>query len=144
MTHSLYHSSVAPFPAMSRPPMPRPPMHRPLKHRRPMSAAAPAASGAPNYLARRAAALAIIVATLAVMAGVFVLLAGLGGRPASASQAEPAISSTSAVHVASAGDTLWSIAEEHHGDIGFDRYVDTLIDLNGGTDLQIGQAVRLP
>ena len=73
-----------------------------------------------------------------------ILLAGLGGRPASASQAEPAITQTSGVHVAQAGESLWSIAEEHRGDVGIDRFVEALIDLNGGTAVQIGQAIHLP
>ncbi|MGI9029230.1 MAG: LysM peptidoglycan-binding domain-containing protein [Ilumatobacteraceae bacterium] len=46
--------------------------------------------------------------------------------------------------VAEPGDTLWSIAEEHHGTSGFRSYLDTLIQLNGGTAIQAGQAVRLP
>jgi hypothetical protein len=129
MTHSLYHSSVAPFPAMSRPSL---------------AERGAEAQHVPNFAARRIAAVAVLLSTVAFVVTVFVLLAGLGGRPASASQAEPANSTTSAVHVASAGDTLWSIAEDNHGEMGLDRYVDTLIDLNGGTDVQIGQAIRLP
>ena len=31
------------------------------------------------------------------------------------------------------GDSLWSIAEAHHGDVSITRYVDALIALNGGT-----------
>lgn len=129
MAHSLYHSSVAPFPAMARPAI---------------GAATPAGSTHPNFVARRALAMALVLVALALVAGAFVLLAGLGGRPASASQAEPAISQTAAVYVAASGDTLWSIAQERHGEVGFERYLDTLIDLNGGTDVQIGQAVQLP
>jgi Tfp pilus assembly protein FimV len=129
MTHSLYHSSVHPFPSMVRP--------NPTRLR----------ASQPDYRARRAVAAALALTLLAVMVGALVLLAGLGGRPASASQAEPAISQTShtpAIYVARAGDSLWSIAEAHRGDVGLDRYVDTLIDLNGGTAVQIGQAIRLP
>ena len=121
MTHSLYHSSVSPFPSMARP-----------------------AAARPNYLARRALAVVLMVVTLILAVAVFVLLAGLGGRPASAFQAEPAFSSTATVHVARAGDSLWSIARANHGDVSIDRYVDALIDLNGGTAIAVGQAVRLP
>jgi hypothetical protein len=46
--------------------------------------------------------------------------------------------------VAQPGDSLWSIAERHHGDVAFRRYLDALIELNGGTAIQAGQAVRLP
>jgi hypothetical protein len=98
----------------------------------------------PNFVVRRALAVVLVFLTLAVAVGVLVLLAGLGGRPASASQAEPAISPTAAAYVAQPGDSLWSIARAHRGDVSLDRYVDTLIDLNGGTDIQVGQAVRLP
>ena len=44
-----------------------------------------------------------------------------------------------------AGDTLWSIAERYHGDVAIQRYVDALVDLNGGsTEIDTGQLVRLP
>ena len=136
MAHSLSHSSpyqsaVHPFPSMTRPTVGRAHKPQPL-------------SSEPNYLARRVlfAVLALIAATMLLAA--FILLAGLGGRPASASQAEPAISNNASVYVASPGDSLWSVAEANHGDVGIDRYVDALIDLNGGTDVQIGQAIRLP
>jgi hypothetical protein len=121
MTYSLYHSSVSPLPSMVRPRTVR-----------------------PNYLARRALAAVLAFVTLVLTLGVLLLLAGLGGRPASASQAEPAITQTSGVHVAQAGESLWSIAEEHRGDVGIDRFVEALIDLNGGTAVQIGQAIHLP
>jgi LysM repeat protein len=133
MTHSLYHSSVAAFPAMIRPPVADTPADNSAD-----------AHCVPNFAARRIAALTIVVATVIFLLTVLVLLAGLGGRPASASQTGPAISSTPAVHVASAGDTLWSIAQEHHGEVALERYVDALVDINGGTDVQIGEAVRLP
>ena len=121
MTHSLYHSSVSPLPSMVRPRTVR-----------------------PNYLARRALAAVLAFVTLVLALGVLLLLAGLGGRPASASQAEPAISQIAAVYVAQPGDSLWTIARAHRGDVAIDRYVDALIDLNGGTEVQIGQAIHLP
>ena len=44
-----------------------------------------------------------------------------------------------------AGDTLWAIAERHHGDVPIQRYVDRLVELNGGTTaIAAGQLVRLP
>ena len=48
------------------------------------------------------------------------------------------------IHVAEPGDTLWSIADAYRGDVGRDRFIDALIDLNGGTGIQVGQAVHLP
>jgi LysM repeat protein len=102
---------------------------------------------APNYLARRvvAAVLAVVVlAAGAVAVGVVVgALADLGGRPAAASEV-PAGSPTTAVHVAAPGDTLWAIADRYRGEVGRDRYIDALVSLNGGTSIQVGQAVRLP
>lgn len=103
----------------------------------------------PNYPLRRALALvvvliALVIAATAAMAMVETV-ADLGGRPAAASEAAADASAPVArLHVASAGDTLWSIADAHRGAIGRDRYIDALIDLNGGTTIQVGQAVRLP
>ncbi len=103
----------------------------------------------PNYTIRRAAA--VLVALAVVAAGVIGVgelvgaVADLGGRPAAASEVAPALGiSTPGVHVAGAGDTLWSIAQQYRGDVARDRYVDALIDLNGDTSIQVGQAVRLP
>jgi Tfp pilus assembly protein FimV len=101
----------------------------------------------PNYAARRvgAAVLTLLVlATAAVAVDRMVdAVADLGGRPAAASEVV-ADTGTPAVHVAAAGDTLWSIADRYRGDVGRDRYVDALVALNGGTSILVGQAVRLP
>ena len=70
------------------------------------------------------------------------VLSGPGGVPASATgtATAPAIA-----HVrAEPGDSLWSIAERYHGDVGLRRYVEALIQLNGGTAITAGQLVRLP
>jgi LysM repeat protein len=103
----------------------------------------------PNYTIRRAAAALVALAVLAAGAigvgEVVGAMADLGGRPAAASEVATALgASTAGVHVAVPGDTLWSIAQQYRGDVGRDRYVDALIDLNGDTSVQIGQAVRLP
>ena len=103
----------------------------------------------PNYAIRRAAAALVALAVLAAGAiGVGELVgavADLGGRPAAASEVAPALGrSTPGVHVAAPGDTMWSIAQQYRGDVSRDRYVDALIDLNGDTSIQVGQAVRLP
>ena len=128
-SRSIYGSSVEFFPSVPRPvrvPAPRQRIHR-----------------APNYALRRVVVAALTLVAL-VIVGALVLLAGPGGRPASASQAEPAHSSAPTVHVAEPGESLWTIAQAHHGDVSIDRYVDALIDLNGGTAIDAGQAVRLP
>jgi hypothetical protein len=100
----------------------------------------------PNYALRR---LIVGVAFTAVcMLGLLVavgVLAGFGGIPASASGVQPAQhSATMSIHVAEPGDTLWSIANAHRGDIDHARYLDVLVRLNGGTGVEAGQAVWLP
>ncbi len=106
----------------------------------------------PNYAARRLGAL--FVALTAVMAGTWLVgevAAGVAGQPASAAAAVSSAATAPAneisvptVHVARDGDSLWSIADEHRGDVGRDRFVDALVELNGTTSIHIGQAVRLP
>ncbi len=133
VSQSIYRSSVEFFPSVPRPARPG----FTIRDER-------TARALPNYVLRRVAALAVVVVTAAVLVGIIILLAGSGGRPASASRAEPAFISTATVHVAEAGDSLWSIAEANRGDVSIDRYVDALIDVNGGTAIAVGQAVRLP
>jgi hypothetical protein len=94
-----------------------------------------------TYRRRRAVvgtALAACVAVGAVTA--YDVLAGSGSVPASAAVSQPARVTT----VAGPGDSLWSIAERHHGDIALARYVDKLVQLNGGPTIQAGQLVVLP
>jgi Tfp pilus assembly protein FimV len=107
----------------------------------------------PNYALRRVAAAVVALAVLAAGAvgvgEVVGALADLGGRPAAASEVAPTSGASTAsitprVHVAAPGDTMWSIAQQYRGEVGRDRYVDALIDLNGAAGIQVGQAVRLP
>ena len=99
-----------------------------------------------NYALRRAVAGVLVVLVLALMAVAVSASVGalldLDGRPAAASDA--AAVPGARVHVAQPGDTLWSIAERYRGDVGQGRFVDALIDVNGGIAIQVGQAVRLP
>jgi Tfp pilus assembly protein FimV len=106
---------------------------------------------APNYAARRMVVAAVALAVLAAAAVAVVETAGalvdLGGRPAAASEVTTSASGAQpvrSIHVAAAGDSLWSIADLYRGTVGRDRYVDALISLNGGTDVLVGQAIRLP
>lgn len=69
-------------------------------------------------------------------------LAVPGGVPASASGGSPAIESASLV--ARPGDTLWSIAAAHRGEVPHARYVDLLVRVNGGASIAAGQVVVLP
>jgi len=142
VNQSVYRSSVEFFPSVPRPRQPRPAHPRPVL--RSPSGTALQRPASPNYALRRVGALAVALVAAVLLAGIIILLAGSGGRPASASRAEPAFTSPAAVHVAAAGDSLWSIAQANHGDVSIDRYVDALINLNGGTDIAVGQAVRLP
>ena len=93
---------------------------------------------------RRRAVVGLVVGIVVTCSGVALqdVLAGPGGVPASAARAQPA---PMEVHVvASTGDTLWAIAERYHGDVAFDRYLEALIDRNGGASVQAGQIVVLP
>jgi len=83
--------------------------------------------------------LAAIVLVLLVSTGHVV--ANRGGAPASAPAVRPA---NSVVYVVQAGDTLWSIGQRFHGDTALADYVDALVSANGGTEIQLSQALTLP
>ena len=103
----------------------------------------PARPTRPVIQRRRAVAATLVAAVLSLLGlGAHGVLTDSGGGPASAAGVGQVVA---AVHVvAQPGDSLWSIAERHHGDVGFRAYLDALIDLNGGTAIQVGQAIRLP
>jgi nucleoid-associated protein YgaU len=99
------------------------------------------------YLRRRLLAGVVALAiVLAVMVGAGNVLANRGGAPASTSAVRPA--SVTAVaggtYLVQPGDTLWSIAAAVHGGAAPVEYVDTLVALNGGAALQVGQVISLP
>ena len=101
-----------------------------------------------NYAARRAVAalLGVLLAVSVAVAGAELLgaLVDVGSRPAAASVGAAGDTPGVRIHVAQPGDTLWSIADRYRGGVGHGRFVDALIDVNGGASIQIGQAVRLP
>ena len=101
-----------------------------------------------NYAVRRAVAglLVVLVVAIVAIAGAELLgaLVDVGGRPAAASVGAAGDAPGVRIHVAQPGDTMWSIADRYRGEVGHGRFVDALIDVNGGTVIQIGQAVRLP
>ena len=101
-----------------------------------------------NYAARRALAalLGVLLVASVAVAGAELLgaLVDVGGRPAAASTGAAGDTPGARIHVAQPGDTLWSIADRYRGDVGHGRFVDALIDVNGGTSIQVGQAVQLP
>ena len=93
--------------------------------------------------------MATIVLVLFVSAGHVV--ANRGGAPASDSMIRPAnpavvIGAPAAdnVYVVQPGDTLWSIGQRFHGNTVLADYVDALVATNGGTVLQVSQALTLP
>ena len=131
-TISFHHSAAGRRPAVGR-------THQ-RADRRPVVRPVGRVSEA-TYRRRRAVvgtALAACVAVGAVSA--YDVLAGSGSVPASAAVSQPARVTT----VAGPGDSLWSIAERHHGDVSITRYVDKLVQLNGGPTIQVGQLVVLP
>ena len=109
---------------------------------------APRHVGDVHYGIRRAVAAAVALIVVAMLAIALSALVGaaadIGGRPAAASDVAATAQAVPSVHVAQPGDTLWSIADLYRGDVGQVRFVDALVDLNGGASIQIGQAVRLP
>jgi LysM repeat protein len=105
-----------------------------------------------QYARRRLMALLVLSAiVLVLLVGTGHVVANRGGAPASASAIRPAPAATSVgaapsahVYVVQAGDTLWSIGQRFHGRTSLADYVDTLVSLNGGTQLQVAQALTLP
>ena len=116
----------------------------PSRRREQPTAPAPSAPSGPIRGLRRWWAGAFVAGTLSLSGlGALGVLSGPGGVPASAAGTGPApVVRTVKAHP---GDSLWSIAEHHRGDVPIQRYVDALIDLNGGsTSIVAGQLVRVP
>ncbi len=92
------------------------------------------------YARRRLMVMLIVAAIVLVLfVGAGQVVANRGGAPASASTIRPAN-----VYVVQAGDTLWSIGEQFHGQASLADYVDGLVSANGGTEIQVSQALTLP
>jgi hypothetical protein len=103
------------------------------------------------YARRRLTALLSLAAIVLVLfVGAGHVVANRGGAPASASMIRPATSAAvpppaaAHVYVAQAGDTLWSIGQQFHGHMALADYVDALVEANGGTKIQVSQAIALP
>lgn len=104
------------------------------------------------YARRRAMVLLFISAiVLVLLVGAGHVVANRGGAPASASAIRPVSAAaavpaapTAHVYVVQPGDTLWSIGQRFHGHTSLADYVDTLVSANGGTRLQVSQALTLP
>jgi hypothetical protein len=92
---------------------------------------------------RRLIGLAVAAAVTVLSLGAQAALTGPGSGPASAAGAGTGTAPRTVR--AERGDSLWSIAVDHHGSVDINRYVDKLIDLNGGrTGIEAGQLVRIP
>ena len=103
------------------------------------------------YVRRRLMALLSLAAIVLVLfVGAGHVVANRGGAPASASMIRPATAPAGVaaapanVYIVKAGDTLWSIGERYHGQASLVDYVDALVSANGGTELQVSQALTLP
>jgi hypothetical protein len=104
----------------------------------------------PQIYARRR--MMVILCLAAIVLVLFVgtgrVVANRGGAPASASMIRPATAPAAVapanVYIVKAGDTLWSIGERYHGQASLVDYVDALVSANGGTELQVSQALILP
>jgi LysM repeat protein len=108
-------------------------------------------AGSQIYARRRLMALLSLAAIVLVLfVGAGHVVANRGGAPASASMIRPATSAAALppavahLYVAQAGDTLWSIGQRFHGHVALADYVDALVEANGGTKIQVSQAIALP
>jgi LysM repeat protein len=107
---------------------------------------------ASQLYARRRLMVTLIVAAivLVLLVGAGHVVANRGGAPASASAIRPVSAAAPAapvaanVYIVQAGDTLWSIGQRFHGPTSLADYVDALVSANGGTRLQVSQALALP
>ena len=117
---------------------------RQASHQRPTRRIAPAHVVSERTYRRRRAVVGTTLAVFVAVGAVLThdVLAGSGGVPASAAASQPALVRTTVT--AQPGDTLWSIAQSRRGSVSITRYVDKLVDLNGGASIQAGQAVLLP
>ena len=107
------------------------------------------ASAVQMYARRRLMALFVLAAiVLVLLVSTGHVVANRGGAPASTPAVRLANASssspTSAVYVVQAGDTLWSIGQRFHGHTPLADYVDSLVAANGGTEIQLAQAITLP
>ncbi len=95
--------------------------------------------------------LCLTAIVLVLFIGTGHVVANRGGAPASASMIRPASAASAGaapaaanVYIVQPGDTLWSIGERFHGHAVLVDYVDSLVAANGGTELQVSQALTLP
>jgi nucleoid-associated protein YgaU len=94
------------------------------------------------YLRRRVAVGALgLVAVLGVF-GVAESVIGAAADSVAASESAD-VGAPGAV-IARPGDTLWALARQYRGDVPLDRYLERLVQANGGASIRAGQTVVLP
>lgn len=97
------------------------------------------------YLRRRVVAAAVALLLVAgALVGLGRLAGGVvapGGDPASASGGR---ATTLTVHVVQPGDTLWALARRLQPEGDVRPLVHRLVELNGGSSLEVGQRIVLP
>lgn len=114
------------------------------RRRDPVAARRPARRRSEATYRRRRAVVGLVLAVLVAVAVVVVhdVVFSPGSEPAFA--AAPAQRSVAVRVTVRPGDTLWSIGQEHRGSVPIRRYVDALVELNGGPSIRAGQSVLLP
>ena len=88
---------------------------------------------------RRVVVVFLIAFVFALCIGAGQVLANRGGAPASTPTVRPAQR-----HIIQPGETLWTLASEHHGGMSQSAYLDRLVTANNGSHLEVGQVVMLP
>ncbi len=128
MSYQFYVTSELESPTMLRPALPVP---RRATH---------------VYIRRRIVVASVFFSLLAALGvGAGNVLANRGGAPASAAAVRQAVTLTTTVtYLVQPGDTMYSIAEAHRSGGDLMNFVDALIELNGGTIVQVGQLITLP
>ncbi|MCU1359794.1 MAG: hypothetical protein JWN99_1083 [Ilumatobacteraceae bacterium] len=113
--------------------------HLPVAHL-PVAGLAGRSHARSTYVRRRVGALTFVMAlVLSVGSMAQHGLADRGGDPASVAAIGRSVN-----YVAQPGDTMWSIAQRLYPGSDIALVVDSLVSLNGGTSLQVGQRVLLP
>ena len=100
-----------------------------------------APEGAPAQLLWRRIITTAVVGVLLWLVVSTAMTVGAWASGTSAAVAAP--SDAPAVHVVEPGDTVWSIARQYRPEGDIRPFVDTIVALNGGSELLVGQRVRL-
>ena len=96
------------------------------------------------WLGSRARALVAVAFVLGLIASLPGFLAWLSSPPATVVAPAGAVAGDPLTHVVRPGDTIWSIAEDHAPGVDVRPLVDAMVDLNGGSSLQVGQVLLIP